>query len=272
MPKRSTIPRFWQWASGISLLIAALAAAGISLAINFEAGMAVHLSIAAMLALSDIGKILIPVVCQGIGWTLQSRATYLVVSVASVVCAFIFIESKFEKQQAEATNQVTIAKNAEQRIAELRRSLASARQMAAEEAKRGGCGPNCLALNDRTSKLETALSEAVAARKGIAPKGASLSEGRALILTLLGLTAMELLSHLAGAAASMIGQAMRTPKPIAKPKRKAKARKKAPAKPKKIDWTKPDTYTIPRTKTGKADMRTKAARRLKEAAYGTETV
>ena len=209
MKENSTLPQWAQWAAGISLLSVALAAAGISLAVNFQAGLIVHIAIAAMLALSDIGKILIPVVCQGIGWTLQSRVTYAVVSVTSVVCAFIFIEAMFDAQHAKVASQAILTQNADQRIADLRTSLATTRQMAADEAQRGGCGDKCQALTAEAAKLETAVTDAVSARSGMKTKAAVPSQGRALLLTVLGLAAMELLAHLASKAAAMIGLAMK---------------------------------------------------------------
>jgi len=236
--QNTTIPRWAQWAAGISLLSVSLAAAGISLAVNFQAGLIVHIAIAAMLGLSDIGKILIPVVCQGIGWTLQSRVTYAVVSVTSVVCAFIFIEAMFDAQHSKVANQAVLTQNADQRIADLRTSLATTRQMAAEEAQRGGCGDKCQALTAETAKLETAVTNAVSARNGMKTKAAVPSQGRALLLTILGLAAMELLSHLASKAASMIGIAMKRREVVATPEAKpdviAVARKNSkPAKAKK---------------------------------------
>lgn len=235
MKQPSKIPRWAQWAAGISLLSVSLAAAGISLTVNFQAGLIVHLAIACMLGLSDIGKILIPVVCQGIGWTLQSRVTYAVVSVASVVCAFIFIEAMFDAQQAQVANQAILTQNADQRIADLRTSLATTRQMAAEEAQRGGCGQKCQALTAEAAKLEAAVTGAVSTRSGMKTKDAVPSQERALLLTILGLAAMELLSHLASKAAAMIGVAMKRREPVAKPKAEvitdaSKNRKPAKAK------------------------------------------
>lgn len=244
MKQNTTVPRWAQWAAGISLLSVSLAAAGISLAVNFQAGLIVHIAIAAMLALSDIGKILIPVVCQGIGWTLQSRVTYAVVSVTSVVCAFIFIEAMFDAQHSKVANQTVLTQNADQRIADLRTSLATTRQMAAEEAQRGGCGDKCQALTAETAKLETAVTNAVSARSGMKTKAAVPSQGRALLLTILGLAAMELLSHLASKAASMIGIAMKRRE---KPSQPVKTATKKPTirKSRKVEQKRKQKQTAP---------------------------
>lgn len=270
MKQSNAIPRWGQWASGISLLIVAMTAAAISLAVNFQAGLVVHIAIAAMLGLSDVGKILIPVVCQAIGWSLQSRATYAVASVTSVVCAFIFMGAMFDAQHAKTVNQTVLTANADQQIRDLRQSLASTRQMASEEAKRGGCGPKCQSLLAEASKKQTALSEALEAREAMPTKAAVPSQDRAFLLTLLGLAVMELLSHMAGAAASMISSAMRktsaenAPKQTKKVKNPKSANKK-PVAP-KPNWTKIEAYTPRLTKKGAIDRRTRAGRALKRAA------
>lgn len=273
MKQNTTVPRWAQWLAGISLLSVSLAAAGISLAVNFQAGLIVHIAIAAMLGLSDIGKILIPVVCQGIGWTLQSRMTYAVVSVTSVVCAFIFIEAMFDAQHAKVANQAVLTHNADQRIADLRTSLATTRQMAAEEAQRGGCGDKCQALTAEAAKLETAVTDAVNARTGIKTRTAVPSQGRALLLTVLGLAAMELLSHLASKAASMIGVAMKRREPVAKPKALAKAKKKTTRAKR---WTSAQTQKMLQQALQKPDGRKMRPRnsniRLKRPANANEPV
>lgn len=268
--KPNALPRWAQVASGFFILVLALSSAGISLWINFQAGMIVGLSIACMLAISDLGKVIIPVVCKGIGWNLQTRLTYAAVSVASVVCAFIFVTAQFEAKQAKTSNIAVNTANADQRIADLRSSLKTTRDMAASEASRGGCGPKCQSLNTEAGKLETALTEAVSARKAMPTKSAVPDQASSLLLTILGFTAMEMISHLAAAGAALIGLAMKpelTNGPKARKRQKPKASKvKKPAKPK--DWTKIDAYgPVKRTKSGKTDMRTKAGRKLKEAAY-----
>jgi hypothetical protein len=221
-------------AAGFFILALALASAGISLWINFQAGMIVGLSIACMLAISDLGKVIIPVVCKGIGWNLQTRLTYAAVSVASVVCAFIFVTAQFEAKQAAVSNTAVNTGLADQRIADLRSSLKTTRDMASTEAKDGGCGPKCQSLNDQAGNLETAITEALAARKAMPTKSAVPDQASSLLLTILGFTAMELISHLAAAGAALIGLAMqKQSKPVkAKAKAKPATRKKAATKPK----------------------------------------
>jgi hypothetical protein len=132
----------------------------------------------------------------------------------------------------------------------------------------GFCGPKCQSLNDQAGNLETAITEALAARKAMPTKSAVPDQASSLLLTVLGFAAMELISHLAAAGAALIGLAMQ--KPVVK--KSLTARKPTNRKSRKVakkpDWTSIDAYgTVKRTKSGKTDMRTKAGRKLKEAAY-----
>jgi len=285
MNRNNTPPRWIQGLSGIALLLIALAAAGLSLAVNLIAGMMVGLPIAIMFALSDTAKIMVPVVCQAIGFNRHLKATYIAASIVSVLCALLAMADYFGSRLAEIENKAQIVTMSEQRVNDLRSSLTTVRKMAAEEAQRGGCGPNCRALNDRAASLETSLSKAVTARESksaetttgkglLAEKLAGIAPGTmdtlsALVLMLAGLMIMELCAHTAGPAASMIGKAMKKPA-TTKRKKRAKASKPKPRKaPAERDWTKVDAYgPVKRTKSGKTDFRTKAGRRLKQAAYG----
>jgi len=242
----NTVPRWIQGISGIALLFIALAAAGLSLAVNWIAGMMVGLPIAVMFALSDTAKILVPVICQAIGFNRHLRATYIVASVVSVLCALLAMADYFGSRLAETDNRATITANSDQRIDDLRASLASVRTMAAEEAQRGGCGDKCKLLIGKASNLETSLSKAVSAREGqntaetitgkglLAQKLAGIAPGvtdtaSAVVLILAGLLMMELCAHMAGPAANMIGLAMKRreqPAPAPKAKAPAKAKKK----------------------------------------------
>lgn len=243
--KTSTIPRWGQWASGVSLLAVALTAGALSLAVNVVAGLSVALPVAVMFGLSDVGKVLVPVVCQAIGWNRHLRTTYWLAATVSVICALIATADMFGLRLASIDNAAKGANLTGQQITELRASLASVRKMASDEAQRGGCGPKCKALNDRADKLETSLSAAVSASQsqtaptvtGIAFLGEAVAEvepettntASAVLLVLAGILMMELFCHLAGPAASMIGIAMYN-KPEAPASRKpavARARRTA---------------------------------------------
>jgi hypothetical protein len=219
-----SLPRWAQYASGISLLAVALTAGGLSLAMNISSGLALSAAIAIAFALSDIGKMLLPVVCQAIGWTRHLRAAYLIASLVSGLCAICFLADRFGADIAAKENATALSVHADQQIADLRHSLASIRDMAADEAKRGGCGAKCQSLNSQASELESKLSVALAKRE-TAPAGqfdgkarlfaaalgtdsSDAAHGTAIILIISALLVMELFAHCSGAAAAMIASAM----------------------------------------------------------------
>lgn len=225
MKNSSTIPRWAKWLAGLALMATALTAAGLSLAMNISAGLAVGVAVAIAFGLSDVAKILMPIVANGIGWTRHTKTVYAVASIVSVVCACLYLADQFGEVIAGKEDAASVAQSTDQHIADLRASLDSARTMAAQEAQRGGCGPRCRELSDRASKLETALTDAVRQRQ--AAKPAEATDGKAVVLAdILGaseaetsrkmaivlifaaLLIGELCAHLAGPAAQLIGSAM----------------------------------------------------------------
>lgn len=87
--KSKTLPRWAQWLAGLALLITALTAGGLSLAVNVIAGLGISLAVAIAYGLADCGKLLLPIVCQAVGWHAHTRLAYIVVSVVSVLCAIL---------------------------------------------------------------------------------------------------------------------------------------------------------------------------------------
>ena len=238
MDTNRTLPRWAQWAAGLALLATALTAAGLSLAMNLAAGLGVGLAVAIAFGLSDVAKVLMPVVANGVGWNGYRRGVYVTASIVSVVCACLFLADQFGERIAAREDATAVTQSTERHVSDLRASLASAREMAATEAQRGGCGPRCLELTQRAEKLETALTEAVRQRQGMKPAEAAdgkavivagmvgsdpaqTSRGLALVLIVAALLIGELCSHLAGPAAQLIGSAMRKPEISGKPVAKA---------------------------------------------------
>jgi hypothetical protein len=175
-----------------------------------------------------VAKVLVPVVCQAIGWTKHLRSVYAVASVVSVVCACLYLADQFGEVIAAKTDAAAITASTDRHIEDMRASLTSVRKMASAESQRGGCGPKCQTLNDRAEKLETALSDALRKRQAAKPAEATdgkavviagvigtgeaeTSRGTAIILILAALLIGELCAHLAAPAASMLGSAMHRP-------------------------------------------------------------
>lgn len=225
------LPRWGKWISGIALMSVALAAAGLSLTFNVIAGLSFGIPVAVMFGLSDVGKVLIPIVCQAIGWNKHLKATYWVAAFVSIVCALLAASDMLGLRLATVDVAAKDGQMVTQHIEDLRSSLETARQMALAESQRGGCGPKCQALNDRVSQLESSINSAVEketekskpAITGLGFLGtqvlgfdpSSIDVSRAILVALLGIVMMELLCHLSGPSASMIGMAMkRTPKKV----------------------------------------------------------
>jgi hypothetical protein len=225
MPTNRPLPKLAQWSAGLALLAVALTAGGLSLAVNITAGLGVGLAVAVAYGLADCGKLLLPIVCTGIGWTWHTRAAYFVVSLVSVLCAICYLADANGGAVLQAEHAATVQADNAKQIAELEGELAMASQLAADEADRGGCGPNCRALRDQAAEASQRLRDARKARAAVdtpaMPGSAALaanmagsSENQAarsiaIAKSVAALAVMELLAHLAGAAAALIGLAMR---------------------------------------------------------------
>lgn len=225
--KTTTDLHHGQWWAGVGLLVAALAAILVTIAINFQAGLIVSLEIAFMLALADMGKVLIPVTARGTGWTLHTRLAYVIVTATSIACAFIFVQAHFGAVQRQEANHDKLVANADQRIAEAKASVTEARQMAAQEAKNGGCAAKCQNLMAEASRREAGVAQAVEARRSLPAKGVTPKAGASLLLTILAIASLELLSHMAGPAVSVIASSSRSQQTEVLPPQKRKKTKKA---------------------------------------------
>jgi hypothetical protein len=243
-----SLPRWAQWAAGLALLATALTAGGLSLAVNVIAGLGIGLAVAIAYGLADCGKLLLPIVCQAIGWRAHTRIAYLTVSLVSVLCAVLYLADQNGGDLLKREHAATVQTDNAKQVAELEAQLADLRAMVATEAATG-CGPNCKALQARADEAAQALKEARTARAnatavtlpGSAVLAATVAgtdashaaKSIAIAKSIAALAVMELLAHLAGAAAALIGSAMRKPaiarQPVARKSAKAVASLKAEA-------------------------------------------
>jgi hypothetical protein len=269
MSKRSTLPRWGQWAAGITLMLVALTAGALSLAVNVTYGLGAGLALAVAYGLSDVAKLTLPIVASGIGWSRHMRIVAIVAAAVSVWCAanyFADTEGQRLLEASHQTGQVEAAKNERARLQDelaalgtagdpaiLQKRVADLDQAVKDEAAAGGCGTKCrglqrdrdealakLAQAKRKAELESQLADVKSAisesepveTSGLAALAVAYTGGDkrvwsrtvVTVRALAALILMELLAHLAGAAARLIGQAM-------KPRRKKKAK---PAKAKQI--------------------------------------
>lgn len=250
--KSKSLPRWAQWAAGLALLATALTAGGLSLAVNVIAGLGVGLAVAIAYGLADCGKLLLPIVCQAIGWKVHTLTAYIVVSIVSILCAICYLADMNGGDLIQREHAVAAHADQAEEIERMEAYVASLRGMAANEAARGGCGPNCQAIQQRADKAAEKLQEARSAKPsqpaalpGSAVLAAAVAGSDAdqaakqiaIAKSIAALAVMELLAHLAGAAAALIGMAMRKPeiaiaKPVeavAKPASQAVAKLKAEA-------------------------------------------
>lgn len=278
MSKYKALSRPTQWISGIVLMSVAISAGGLSLYFNLSSGLALGVGIAIAFGLSDISKIVLPIVCQAIGWTKHLRLAYYTATCVSILCAVCYLADKFGTDLVSKERANQGYEDNGRRIAELENRLSDAQAMVVAEAANGGCGPRCEALKADVSRIDAALIQARAGRTDVKSEnidgksavfawaiGADkddVSRGTIATLVFAVLLMSEMLCHTSSAAAHMIGEAM-------KPRKKATLRKfQKPAKPKRkterqVEMLKQFAGTPRLTKSGKIDGRTKTAKAVK---------
>lgn len=258
MYQRTTARKLGQWASGISLMLVALTATGLSLAINVSYGLKVNTATGVIFGLSDVALAIIPPVAVALGWSRHLRVAFLICAFVSVWTAanfmaegqwtrFASIEHKAD-QRDDLKERVASLKNDLARIEEQGtvKSLAERVEIKAAQAKREGnrgyCGPKCEKLKTQEAQLRARLglaqrrdalsADLAAARKKLASaKPPGLSQGkeiRMVVTVTIAIILLEVLRHLNGLASRMIRLAMRKPRQR-KPKAEAAEPTAAPA-------------------------------------------
>jgi hypothetical protein len=133
--------------------------AGPGLSINFTHGLQSDVKTAVLYGLADLGKIVIPVVCEAVGWQLYTRGVVFVCPPVSLWAAANYYADIQGRQLLAAEDQAVryndARKDVERAQAELARisetgQAAALRQAAAEaqakaerESIRGGCARKC---------------------------------------------------------------------------------------------------------------------------------
>ncbi len=149
-----------KWITGLTLLAIALAAGTLGLVLNVAHGREAGLAAGIAFGLADGAKMLIPPVAGLIGWTRQMKVTAAVcvaVSLWSAVNVYMDGAGRaFMAKQHSQEAYETQAKAIEEREGEVARLTA----LAAEEAAKGGCGPNCRAINAQIETARQRLAEA----------------------------------------------------------------------------------------------------------------
>lgn len=260
----NALPPWAQWASGIGLMAVALTAGGLSLAVNVLAGLGVGVAVAVAYGLSDVGKMLLPVVCSGIGWNRHTRTAYIVTSIVSVLCAATYLADQHGSTVITAEHRDGIRTAATDTVTDIQAEIAMYRELAAKEEKTGR-GDDWEEYTRKAAEASQRLTDsrkasvvsatdfpgsAVLLASLLAVEPIKAMKSIALAKTIAALIVMELLVHLAGAAAKLIGQAMTAQKASLPESHQPLAGKMPESQPRdpngrfaRKTWTKAEDYT-----------------------------
>jgi hypothetical protein len=224
-PQSTRLPLWGQYAAGLALMLVAVTAGGLSMGMNIAYGLEAGPAVAVAYGLSDAAKLLIPVVAVAIGWRGHLRLAAVLAALVSVWCAMNYLADQHGSQLLERRHAHAVHADTGKRIKELEARLKAAREGVAYEIANGGCGPNCRDHQDRAETISAELAAAREKRAGMKPAEVSglagwlalaglaakmtAAQALAIVKTLAALVVVEVLAHLAGSAARLIGQAMR---------------------------------------------------------------
>jgi len=211
------------WTIGTVLFTLVFAAGGLSLYVNVAVGLQMGLVAAIMLGLGDIVKMVLPITMHAVGKSMLLRSLYWLAVVASFACAFYATADMFGAKFVTDMTSKKVETIGATNLADLRASLATAREMALAESKKKGCGPKCEKLNARVETLEAEIKTATAkqevattdemsgkalfAQTMIGVSGQKVDTATAMSLVIFQMLMMELMSLLSGSACRMIGYA-----------------------------------------------------------------
>lgn len=169
MRKDTIIPPWVKWSTGLALLAIALAAGTLGLVLNVAHGLEAGLAAGIAFGLADGAKVLIPLVAGLIGWSRQLKLTAAICVAVSLWSAVnVYMDGAGAALLAREHGAQSYVDKAKA-IAELEAEAARLDAQAAEEARHGGCGPNCRALNEQASQARQRLSEARERRANAKP-------------------------------------------------------------------------------------------------------
>jgi hypothetical protein len=275
------INRFGQAISGGVLLLIAVTAGATGFWINVHHGLEVSTEAGILYGLSDLTRIVLPIVCGLIGWSLQTRLVAIVCVVTSVFCVLIAFTSGADRNLAgkqHGAEQYTAAKA---RVKDLEDQVASLDKQAAAEAKNKGCGKQCKYLGERADKARQELTAARTALKTAAPVAIGPYELIASrISAVLFLVLIESLVWMSVPAMTLLVRASKKPpapvtviaepeapnaepvvQPVAKKPRKARKTTREVERMKRIAISSAFDKPVAMTKKGAPDKRRKAYRR-----------
>ncbi len=192
---RKSMPAWAAWSIGLALLAIVFTAGGLSLYINVAVGLTMGLAAAVMFGLGDVVKMVLPIVMNVTGKHPVIRITYWVVAFVSFFCAFLAVADMFGLRFVEDQTAKKIESVSSERLAGLKESLKTSRELLQKEIENGagrvtdlrntlqttvammqaesgrkGCGEKCLNLQAEVKRLQLELNTAVEASCGASCK------------------------------------------------------------------------------------------------------
>ena len=263
----NAIPRWGQWLAGGVLLAIAIAAGATGMKINVAHGLEIRTEAGILYGLADLTKIVLPIVCGIVGWTLQTRLVAIACVATSLFCAVTAFNGGADQRLASkqhGADQYTAARAA---VASVEAQVASLDAQAAQEARNGGCGKQCRFLMEQAGGARQRLSEARAALVSATP--VAVSENAKLnsrISSVLFLVLIEALVWMSVPAMQLLSRTEAKPKVKAKrvpgkSRNAAKPRRKTDRQVAELKKIATQAFLPPRvTKQGRPDRRYKATR------------
>ena len=263
MTTRSTLPRWGQVIAGGTLLAIAIAAGAAGLKINVFHGLELRPEAGILFGLADLTKIVLPIVCGLIGWTLQTRLVAIVCIATSVFCAVTAFNTAADRMLAGKHHGADQYAAAKANVSKLETRAANLDAQAAAEAQRGGCGSKCQYLGTRADQARQALTEARQNLKVARPVELTGNEKlTSRINSVLFLVLIEALVWMSVPAMQLLRQQKKAAKRTCRKTRQVgKPRRKTDREVAKLRKIATQAFVPPRmTKTGKPDRRYKVTR------------
>lgn len=165
-----------QWLVGLLFGAIALYCGWISLQMNVRFGMQFSETTAQIFAVSDIAKIMLPIMAAYIGWTRRQRiawAVAIIISITAALSSLLQDQAQVIKDNQAISQTVESAQKTADRarremqaisetmsVAALQALVVAKNEAAEREANRGSCGPICEGIKTEHAELLIRLGQA----------------------------------------------------------------------------------------------------------------
>jgi len=175
----TNLPRWVNWTLGVFFIAVAATATALSFAMNVDYGLQINAAVAVISGLADVALAGLSVGIAVFGWSPIRRAAFIACAVWSVFTAANFMADELANRHAGLEHDQTQFAQLQREKSDIRAALANIgttpavkphadreaakREAIASEAARGGCGPQCRALQDDLQAILDAKAKAVKA-------------------------------------------------------------------------------------------------------------